>query len=98
MIQIVTPDVDGGVLDYANCLNSALAQPAEVFRLSPRNEAAWDVRAKHVILQFSGYGYQKRGVPFWLLRSVRRRRGEMRSLGVFFHELFAPFGQPWQSS
>jgi len=52
-----------------------------------------------VILHVSGYGYQKRGAPLWLLngmRTWRRANRNIRLLGIF-HELFAT-GRVWQSS
>jgi Glycosyltransferase Family 4 len=56
--------------------------------------------AAAVFLHFSGYGYQMRGAPLWLLRGLRkwRRRGMPRiPLVTIFHELYAT-GWPWQSS
>jgi hypothetical protein len=52
-----------------------------------------------VILHFSGYGYQKRGVPFWLVDGLRtwRRHAKNLPLLTVFHELYAT-GWPWQSA
>ena len=52
-----------------------------------------------VILHLSGYGYAKRGAPFWLLNGMRkwRRRNPSARLIVVFHELYAR-GNPWNSS
>jgi hypothetical protein len=52
-----------------------------------------------VILHFSGYGYQKRGVPLWLAQGLRiwRRRSGRVPLLTIFHELYAT-GRPWQSA
>jgi hypothetical protein len=55
--------------------------------------------ARAVILHYSGYGYQKRGAPMWLvdgLRIWRRNVGRIPLLTIF-HELYAS-GRPWQSS
>jgi hypothetical protein len=52
-----------------------------------------------VVLHVSGYGYQNRGVPIWLLEGMRiwhKTRASCRLYGIF-HELFAS-GQPWNSS
>jgi len=52
-----------------------------------------------VVLHVSGYGYQKRGAPVWLLEGMRiwrQTHRHRRLLGVF-HELFAT-GHPWNSS
>lgn len=55
--------------------------------------------ARAVVLQFSGYGYQKRGVPFWLVDGLRiwKRRNGRVPLVTIFHELYAT-GRPWQSA
>ena len=52
-----------------------------------------------VIVHVSGYGYQKRGAPVWLLNGIRAWKKEhpgIRLIGIF-HELFAT-GHVWQSS
>ena len=58
-----------------------------------------EANAYAVVLHFSGYGYQKRGVPVWLLQGLRiwsRRAGRVPLLTIF-HELYAT-GRPWQSA
>src|SRR5262249_35920219 len=56
-------------------------------------------KALAVILHFSGYGYHKRGVPFWLVQGLRiwsRSAGRVPLLAIF-HELYAT-GRPWHSA
>jgi hypothetical protein len=58
-----------------------------------------ETNACAVVLHFSGYGYQKRGVPVWLVQGLQiwsRRAGRVPLLTIF-HELYAT-GRPWQSS
>ena len=52
-----------------------------------------------VLLHYVGYGYEKRGCPFWLLRGLEswKRGCKKRRLVIMFHELYA-FGPPWRSS
>lgn len=52
-----------------------------------------------VLLHYVGYGYAKRGCPFWLEKGLRRwrRADTKRRLVVMFHELFAS-GPFWRSS
>src|SRR5438093_5969188 len=52
-----------------------------------------------VLLHYVGYGYQKRGCPFWLVQALEswKKRDTNRRLVVMFHELYA-FGPPWRSS
>jgi hypothetical protein len=58
-----------------------------------------ETNARGVILHFSGYGYQKRGVPLWLVQGLRiwSRRATRAPLLTIFHELYAT-GRPWQSA
>lgn len=52
----------------------------------------------HVILHFVNYGYQKRGVPFWLLPILRGLRSQCPDDWLtIFHELHAS-GPPWKSA
>src|SRR5947207_5705314 len=52
-----------------------------------------------VLLHYVGYGYAKRGCPFWLIRGLNEWKHERpgRRLVTIFHELYA-FGPPWSSS
>lgn len=60
-----------------------------------------------VLLQYVGYGYEKRGCPVWLVRALSTWRSQdsalcppssvLRRLVTMFHELYA-FGPPWRSS
>jgi hypothetical protein len=52
----------------------------------------------HVILHYANYGYQRRGVPFQLLRFARELHGCMAGRWITtFHELYAS-GPPWRSA
>jgi hypothetical protein len=54
-------------------------------------------RCDHVILHYVNYGYQARGVPFFLRRFARQLRGQLRGRWVTnFHEIYAS-GPPWKS-
>jgi hypothetical protein len=58
-----------------------------------------ETNARAVVLHYSGYGYQKRGVPVWLAQGLRiwsRCAGRVPLLTIF-HELYAT-GRFWQSS
>ncbi|MGD0261635.1 MAG: glycosyltransferase family 1 protein [Verrucomicrobiota bacterium] len=61
-----------------------------------------DVRKKGstvVLVHYVGYAYGRWGCPFWLIRALRRCRGEDINLPVvtMFHELFA-MGPPWTTT
>lgn len=64
--------------------------------------SATDVRPAtfSVLIHFSGYGYERRGLCFWLLREIEQakaRLGDRLRVVTMFHELFAS-GPPWGSA
>lgn len=105
-LRLVVPPGRGGIYDMATAFCGWLTQndetvAASVMELSRQSALDFDVRDAHrdevFILQFSHYGYQRRGVPIWLLHwasSVKRARAVV---GVYFHELYAT-GPVWRSS
>ncbi|MHB8210560.1 MAG: hypothetical protein ACYDDP_04370 [Acidithiobacillus sp.] len=99
MIHFITPDVQGGVYDFARILQAEIGPDiVHLVPLSVGNTGAWQILAgDSVVLQMSGYGFSKRGAPLWLLREMEMRRHEIKRFGVFFHELYA-FGPPWKSA
>lgn len=98
MIQLlIPPGHNGGVHDFSIRLNEEIGNDAgSVVHFSKTNAMLCDP-ADTVILQFSGYGFEKRGTPLWLLRELEQRRTRIKNLGIYFHELYA-FGPPWSSS
>lgn len=99
MIKLIVPPQRGGVHDFSTKLLEILSGDAadRVFLQETDSPGLQISPDDVVILQFSGYGFEKRGAPLWLLREIERHRKNMRSLGIFFHELYA-FGPPWSSS
>jgi len=91
-LQIVIPQGPGGIADYAHLLARAVVPPAIVTEFL--SHGAWE---QSVMLQYSGYGYAKRGAPLWLIPEVERLKKRGHRLGIFFHELYAS-GAPWRSS
>lgn len=55
--------------------------------------------ASVILLHYVGYGYARRGCPFWLIDGLRQWKSEdpKRSLITMFHETYAS-GQPWTSA
>ncbi len=52
----------------------------------------------HLLINYSNYGYQKKGTPLWLSDALRTlRRTENVNVITFFHEIYAS-GKAWQSS
>jgi len=97
MIHIVIPDMQGGVYDFAHTLQGKIGpNVVKPVPLSARSVRSWRTHAgDSVVLQMSGFGFSKRGVPLWLLREMEMRHNKVKRFGVFFHELYA-FGPPWK--
>lgn len=68
------------------------------FEVRPLEHLAAGHQFDHAILHYVNYGYQKRGIPFELLSTLRRMRASHGGKFVtIFHELYAS-GPPWTSS
>lgn len=95
MLHVITPPTEGGVMDFSRLLVSELGPRATLFALTPENlvEA---LSAEQVLVQYSGYGFHPKGAPWWLLKALRKHRTGIRSLGIYFHELYA-MSAPWRS-
>jgi len=89
------PPVHGGVSDYVDVCRSLDPQSQPCFL--DHQSAITTPLTGHCLLHYSGYGYAKRGAPLWLLNKIKQDRPHIKTLGVFFHELYA-FGPPWSSS
>uniref|UniRef100_UPI000833F2B3 hypothetical protein n=1 Tax=Hydrotalea flava TaxID=714549 RepID=UPI000833F2B3 len=50
-----------------------------------------------IILNYSGYGYQRKGVPLWLVKAMEGVKAMGCRILIFFHELYAS-GPPWTSA
>lgn len=88
------PPGSGGVRDYALALGTPLNAP--LFELTRESDTS-TLKGDWLVLHFSGYGFQKRGVPFWLPGKVRELRKQFKRVGIIFHELFAT-GPIWGSA
>ncbi len=115
LVLQITPRAPGGVRDFAACLQAEWARSGtasgliELDRAAARTEPleqrlrallARPSQPCMVLLHFSGYGYQRRGLCLWLLHELRAaRRGLGAGLRVvtLFHELFAAV-PPWRSA
>jgi hypothetical protein len=86
-VEVDFPSVDLS----GTCSATALAETIE--RLAGEAEGP-----AVVLLEYSGYGYAKRGAPLWLVRGVRQVcGGNALPLMTMFHELYAT-GPPWTSA
>jgi hypothetical protein len=88
LLQIVPGfgKVKNGLLDYANALAAELSKKGVV--------SFYDIEkvgeADAILLNYSGYGYQKRGVPVQLYFRLRKlNRQNQIPLYTYFHEVYA---------
>jgi len=51
-----------------------------------------------ILLEYSGYGYAKRGAPRWLAQAIRQVTNKHFPVVTFFHELYASTWKPWSST
>jgi hypothetical protein len=72
------------------CSASALEQTIERLASEANGPAV-------VLLEYSGYGYSDRGVPFWLVRGLQQSGPRRVPLITMFHELYAT-GPVWSSA
>ncbi|MFA5983155.1 MAG: hypothetical protein WC782_03985 [Methylococcaceae bacterium] len=101
-ITIIIPPGPGGVCDFVDNLSNNLSTKHKVTKLEWEKESKDTILEQILItecvyLQYSGYGYAKRGAPFWLLNQILKHRKQIKHFGVFFHELYA-FAPPWSSA
>ncbi|MEI6335443.1 MAG: hypothetical protein WCS87_12850 [Methylococcaceae bacterium] len=101
-IAFITPPGQGGVKDYTDKLVEYLATEQTATAIAWQQDSANAVTKQALCnetlyLQYSGYGYAKRGTPLWLLQQLQSQRPQIKTLGVCFHELYA-LGPPWGSA
>ncbi len=103
---LIAPNGLGGITDYTEVLRRNIVGNSVVLRPGEQEEkrTMWEdtdnagsEKYSAVLIQYCGYGFQRRGAPYWLPKwtALQKRRGQ--PVGCFFHELYA-FGPPWRSS
>ncbi|MDM0043543.1 hypothetical protein QTH91_03535 [Variovorax dokdonensis] len=94
VVSLIPPG-RGGVRDYAEILGPHLQSRI----LAPTAATALaEFGRGDIVLNFSGYGYQSRGVPLWLVDRIRQLRQQGARIGIYFHELFTQSEPPWGSA
>ncbi|MEC4984439.1 MAG: hypothetical protein SAJ37_13280 [Oscillatoria sp. PMC 1068.18] len=74
-----------------------------VTQISQRNAASFlsslPQNTDKIILHYVGYGYAKRGCPFWLIKGLEewRRQSQKKFIVTMFHEVYAA-GRPFWTS
>ncbi len=81
----------------------------QVIRLTDRTEKRFfatlskvvlEHQISKVLLQYVGYGYEKRGCPVWLIRGLSKFKikSSKTKIITMFHELYGSSWRPWTSS
>ncbi len=106
VLQLVPPGT-GGVRDFAELLQMRWRENglhSELQALDPRAQPLAGLQRRPgrlaLLLHYSGYGFQKRGLPLALLRQIKKLRqewGQDLRLVSYFHESFSS-SLPWRSA
>lgn len=89
-LTVVCPPVEGGVLDYARLIARHTGAALAYYANGALQSDSGDLNPEAPLyIQYSGYGYQRRGVPLAFLAWLKAQKRHGRSIGVFFHELYA---------
>lgn len=86
MLTIYAPEKNGGVTDYADNLQSLLSPERSEIKSLIRSTT---LPSNNILLNYSGYGFEKRGAPLWLLKKIIEERKNSTIFGIYFHELYA---------
>ena len=85
-------DVDGFPI---HCIS---ARTSDAFVQAMTRCTSSNVLETPILIQFSPYGYDKRGCPFWLLTALERYMPQHRGkLHISYHELEISNARPWSS-
>ena len=92
-IKIITTADSGGLIDQINEINrefNKIGYKSQIVKINKfKDRKIKNIKkGDNVIFQMSAYGYQKKGMPLWLINEFRNLKNKTSSLGIFFHELF----------
>ena len=91
-IKLVTTLDSGGILDSTILINKKLRNKGYSSSIIKVDKFEKNIiknisDGDHVILQMSGYGFHKKGIPLWLINEIKMIKKKSTSLGIHFHEL-----------
>jgi hypothetical protein len=92
--------IESHVIELSQALVASQSLPDRVLTLAGNSVRPDSQSTFSLLIHFSGYGYEQRGLCFWLLREVERakaRLGGRLRVVTMFHELFAS-GPLWGSA
>ena len=91
-IKIITSSVEGGVLDSAKLINKCFKEKgynSSLVKISIKNRNIVDRIniGDYIIFHMSAYGFQKKGIPLWLINEIKQVKKKSSYLIIHFHEL-----------
>ena len=96
-IKIILTTQNGGVKDYSENLNTLFKKKghnSKLIFLNKENRINLLKKISNddvIIFQYEAYGFQKKGVPLWLLKDLKNLKKKTKNLIIFFHELYAHY-------
>ncbi len=92
-IKIITTSDSGGLIDQMQQVNKEfkrLGYKSSIIKINKfKDRKINNVNyGDNIIFQMSAYGYQKKGMPLWLVNEIKKLKDKASTLGIFFHELF----------
>lgn len=96
-IKIISTPDEGGVKDYSIALCKNLKKKGlncENIYLTKKNRLKIRKKIKKkdvIIFNYEAYGYQVKGIPFWLINELSIIKSLSLKLGIYFHEIYAKY-------
>ena len=92
-VKIITTSDSGGLIDQMQQVNkefNKLGYKSSIIKINKfKDRKINNVNyGDNIIFQMSAYGYQKKGMPLWLVSEIKKLKNKASTLGIFFHELF----------
>ena len=88
-IKIITTADSGGLIDQMLDVNrkfNKIGYKSSIVRINKfKDRKIKNIKqGDNVIFQMSAYGYQKKGMPLWIINEIKRIKEKTSSLGIFF--------------
>ena len=102
-IVYITADNSGGVTDQT-ILSAHMIKKNRDVKIIKVNTELKKIDTKGlkksdiIYLQYSGYGFAKRGAPTWLIKETVLLKKKVKKIIILFHELYAHSYYPWKSA
>lgn len=92
-IKIITTADKGGLIDQVKQIDdqfNKIGLTSSIIRINKfKDRRIKNVNlGDNVIFQMSHYGYQKKGIPLWIIKELKKIKNKSSTFGIFFHELF----------